>query len=268
MATVECPVCQAKNRVERFRVRSQARCGKCGGSLREPAWVQVARNAYRYRYQIGAAALVAAGIYIYQQRPQPARTISAEPAWTPQTMPPFEVKVDRPAIASSGRADLARLTQSPSPPLTCVPVAVTSGSSKIYSGQRGLAPLKLTTPSGDDNYLVKLVKVGTKSVVVSAYVRGGDTKTFKVPLGSYVIYYAQGKVWCGENDGFGRGNTRLVRLAGNFEFTREPDGYAGHEIELIQQMAGNLRSEEVSDAEFASLVPATPAGAEGSSETR
>ncbi|WNL48361.1 hypothetical protein RKE25_22780 (plasmid) [Dyella sp. BiH032] len=218
----------------------------------------MARNAYRYRYQIAAAAVAVAGVAVYQQWGESPRVTRPESDWAPPSPPNFAVKVAPPSQDRSHGADLARLQPS-ALVMTCVPVAVTSGSFKIYTHQRGVAPLKLTTPAGGDNYLVKLVKAGTKNVVMSAYVSAGDTQTFKVPLGSYEIYYAQGKVWCGEKESFGRGSTRLVRLAGNFEFTKQGNSFVGHEIELIEQIAGNLRSEEVSDDEFASLVPAGPA---------
>jgi len=143
------------------------------------------------------------------------------------------------------------------PVITCVPVAVKSGSSKVYSRKTRLAPLKITTPD-NGNYLIKLVKKDTKRVVMSAYIAGGDTREFKVPLGLYSIYYAEGKIWCGEKDAFGRGNTHLERLVSSFAFTRDAEGYNGVEIELIPQIKGNLDSEKVSDTEFSELVPDEP----------
>jgi hypothetical protein len=119
--------------------------------------------------------------------------------------------------------------------------------------------LQITTPD-DGNYLIKLVNAGTKTVAMSAYIAGGDTKEFKVPLGSYAIYYAQGRIWCGEKEAFGRSNTHLMRLVGTFDFTRDSEGYTGVEIELTKQVNGNLRSEEVSDAEFSELLPEASAG--------
>jgi hypothetical protein len=144
-----------------------------------------------------------------------------------------------------------------SPVITCVPVNVASGAWKIYSGRAGRAPLRITTPPGS-NYLIKLVQQGTKRVVLSAYITGGDTKNFTVPLGTYSIFYAQGQIWCGDKEAFGRQNTHLMRLMGDFAFTRDRDGYAGHDIELVPQLQGNLQSQEVSDAEFSELVPAEP----------
>lgn len=90
---------------------------------------------------------------------------------------------------------------------------------------------------------------------MSAYIAGGDTKEFKVPLGSYTIYYAQGRIWCGEKEAFGRSNTHLMRLVGTFDFTKDSEGYTGVGIELTKQINGNLQSEEVSDAEFSELLP-------------
>ncbi|WP_139351438.1 hypothetical protein [Rhodanobacter sp. B05] len=99
---------------------------------------------------------------------------------------------------------------------------------------------------------------------MTAYIAGGDTRTFRVPEGTYSIYFAQGQVWCGFRDAFGKGNTKLMELSGEFAFTSTVvpgvgTNYEGEEIDVTPKLEGNLRSHEVSDADFSDLVPAGPA---------
>jgi hypothetical protein len=122
------------------------------------------------------------------------------------------------------------------------------------------APLMVTTPQGED-YFLKLVARGTHKVVMTAYVAGGDTKNFLAPLGSYDVYYEQGKVWCGSIKEFGQ-NVRLMKLEGAFDFTDTGTSYSGITLKLGTP-DGNLLSTEVSDAEFSLLEPAEASSSAG-----
>lgn len=211
-----------------------------------------------------AAALVVLAVLIARRFTIQPRVTAPEPAWAQSPAPPQAPPPAPPParVAVAVAAKLPELAQNPeriAPVVPCVPVRVKSGASKIYSGHLGQAPLRIKTPSGD-NYLIKLVQKGTRRVVMSAYMAGGDTKEFKVPLGTYSIFYARGQVWCGAKREFGKG-ARLMRLVGDFAFTRDSDGFGGLQIELVPQILGNLKSEEVSDEEFAELQPATPEAA-------
>lgn len=259
MTILSCGRCLTKNRVPHFRVNARAVCGKCGSPLPEPRWVLLVRQLRRsWPIFAGGFALLA---YLAFQADSRPRVTQPERAWAEPAASPAATDASRlqPIVASQAPPESRAPSRPPpiSPVISCVPVAVRSGSSAIYSRKARLAPLKIKTPN-DGNYLVKLVDYGTKRVAMSVYIAGGDTKIFKVPLGTYSIYYAQGQVWCGEKEGFGRSNTHLMRLVGRFSFTRDTQGFNGVELELAKRLDGNLRSEEVTDREFSELVPDEP----------
>ena len=266
MPIVVCDNCHTKNRVPGFRVAARTTCGRCGVFLPEPKWLTVARDVRlllrTHSIFLAGAAVVIAGYFFLPMFQQPRQT-AVESGWAPapniqqQSLPPPQV----PKAAPLPPIEMPKIAQI-RPVLTCVPVSVRSGSKKLYSRAPARAPLNISTPAGD-NFLIKLVRTGTHIVVLSGYIAGGDTRTFKVPLGTYQIYYAQGQVWCGFKEAFGRRNTHLYQLSGDFVFassavSSNETRYEGHEIELVPQLRGNLDSHEVSDADFSALTPAGP----------
>jgi hypothetical protein len=74
-----------------------------------------------------------------------------------------------------------------------------------------------------------------------------------VPLGQFVLKYATGNSWCGENDLFGS-ETEFDKADANMRFSRQDsdDGYTmiGHTIELILQINGNLKTSRISREAF------------------
>jgi len=64
----------------------------------------------------------------------------------------------------------------------------------------------------------------------------------KVPLGQFILKYATGDAWCGENDLFGN-QTQFNKANADLRFARQEfhDGYTmiGHTVELILQINGN-----------------------------
>ena len=74
-----------------------------------------------------------------------------------------------------------------------------------------------------------------------------------VPLGQFVLKYATGNYWCGENDLFGT-ETQFNRTHTVFRFARQDtdDGYTmtGNTIELILQRNGNLKTSRISREAF------------------
>lgn len=259
MPILVCGNCGIKNRIARFRLNARPTCGRCGGYLPEPWWIPHVRQLKK-TWPVLTIGLLAVAYFAFRPAEAP-RLTTPEPAWSASASSPAPALTPRdlPVAAIQPSQIPALKVQFPpiKPVFTCVPVAVKSGSSWVYSHKARLAPLKITTLD-DGNYLIKLVKEGTKRVVVSAYIAGGDSKEFKVPLGIYSIYYAEGRIWCGQKEAFGSGNTRFERLVGGMAFTHIAGAYSGHKIELIPQVKGNLDSEEVSDTEFSELVPDGP----------
>jgi hypothetical protein len=75
----------------------------------------------------------------------------------------------------------------------------------------------------------------------------------KVPLGRFILKYATGDAWCGENDLFGN-QTQFNKANADLRFARQEfyDGYTliGHTVELILQINGNLKTSRISRQTF------------------
>lgn len=119
-------------------------------------------------------------------------------------------------------------------------------------------PLTIKTAS-KSNYYVKLQKVGTTSntPVMTMFIRGGETLSTKVPPGNYVVKYATGDDWHGEEYLFWD-TTRFYKTDEVFEFIVETEYvgsgvhyvYRGYTVELIEQISGNLETTEIPATEF------------------
>ena len=254
MPILICRQCRAKNRVARYRIDARATCGKCGSLLIEPKWLTITRDLLhifrKYWILLASAAILVLALEVHQSndavRPTPEANI--EPSRTFEPVP----------IQAPSHPNKTQATPSPLPPIKlvvqCVPVNVSSGAEKLYTRQPALAPLSIKTPPGG-NFVFRVVKAGTKKYVMSIYMAGGETRRFKVPLGNYSIYAAQGQTWCGHDVAFGSSSTRYTQLDATFAFSRDADGYNGHRIELIPQLSGNLDSTEVSATAFSELIP-------------
>lgn len=70
-----------------------------------------------------------------------------------------------------------------------------------------------------------------------------------MPLGTYKIKYANGKIWYGRDHLFGPG-TDVFLAEGEFEFKLDGSHVLGHEVELIKQINGNLDTIQISLDEF------------------
>jgi len=262
MPILICRQCQAKNRVAGYRLDARATCGKCRAFLIEPMWLTISRDLLlifrKYWILFTSAMVLVMALLVQQNKGTPSQDIparvNAAPSWTPA---PAQIPSPSPHQA----LQLAPIV----PVVMCVPVNVSSGAKKLYTHSPALAPLSITTPP-DDNFVFRIVKNGTKKYVMSIYMAGGDTREFKVPLGTYSIYVAQGQTWCGHDVAFGRSSTRYTRLDGTFAFTRDAQAYNGHRIELVPQIMGNLDSKEVSANEFSELVPEGMSGSDHASQ--
>lgn len=260
MPILICRQCQAKNRVAGYRLGARATCGKCRAFLIEPKWLTTTRDLLlifrKYWILFTSAMILVMALLVQQNKDTPSPDIPAHvdtaPSWTPAHAP-AQVPPPSPHQAF-------QLTPI-APVVMCVPVNVSSGAKKLYTRRPALAPLSITTPS-DGNFVFRIVKNGTKKYVMSIYMAGGDTREFKVPLGTYSIYAAQGHTWCGHDVAFGRSSTRYSRFDGTFAFTRDAQAYNGHRIELVPQIMGNLDSKEVSADDFSELVPEGMSGSE------
>lgn len=124
-----------------------------------------------------------------------------------------------------------------------------SGREYDYSDRKGVAPLQIVVPiTAGDNYYVKVVTLENQPVK-EVFIRAGDAVKIRVPLGTYKVKYAYGKIWYGEKHLFGPG-TRVTEVERNFVFRVENKQNTGYALDLINQDNGNLHSRNISIKDF------------------
>ena len=109
------------------------------------------------------------------------------------------------------------------------------------------APLQISV--GDSYYY--LVKVVTKNnkTVQSVFIHPGETVEIPVPLGSYEIKYASGKVWYGFDKAFGPEGT-YQKANETFDFYADDDGVNGYSLTLYAVCNGNMSSSNIGYNKF------------------
>jgi len=111
------------------------------------------------------------------------------------------------------------------------------------------APFAITTADGSAGYLLKLVDSNTGREVVALLVPAGGRYEFKVPLGTYRLRYATGPSWIDEQYLFGP-DTSFSEADTPMAFSETGDGYLGHEVRLVLQRNGNLRTRRITPNNF------------------
>ncbi len=109
-----------------------------------------------------------------------------------------------------------------------------NGAVQYYSSESAVAPFSLVTPEGEDYYYVLFRDVETNKAVASMFVYPGSTREMKMPLGSFVMYCAQGKEWYGPEKLFGLG-TKLMKSEMAMNFVQDSEGFVGH-TEWLQRL--------------------------------
>ena len=86
---------------------------------------------------------------------------------------------------------------------------------------------------------------------MAIYVVGGQDLEVLVPVGSYKMRYAYGKIWRGEQHLFGPGSlTRVEEALKNSDFLASVDGINGYTVKLILQIGGNLPTRHIARNDF------------------
>lgn len=111
-----------------------------------------------------------------------------------------------------------------------------------------VAPLTIDT-TGSGYYYVKLESYKTGKPELIFFVHGGESVETLVPLGTYVLKYANGDNWYGESNLFGE-DTVYSKAAEPFEFYDDGDYHKGWTVELYMQANGNLDVDTISEDEF------------------
>ncbi len=164
---------------------------------------------------------------------------------------PKTIKPAPPALAVAPTPVPAR---PPAPaPLFDKPVQPLPQNGAVFrlSSEDFIAPLRITTPSSDEHYFVKVVHYDSNTPIAAMFIRAGMTAEMKVPVGSFAIKYATGKIWYGRKYLFGpKPKTAFFRCDDKFDFYIHGDKVRGHRIELVKQRGGNLHTVDISEAEF------------------
>jgi hypothetical protein len=116
----------------------------------------------------------------------------------------------------------------------------------LFSGSdsSAFAPLRVNAAEGDPTY-VKVYSTGGE-LVKTVFIKSSDSITFYLPKGSYILKYATGSSWYGEEEMFGE-NGIYQKAETTLEMTTEGNGY---EITLQKVANGNLDSSSESKSGF------------------
>ena len=124
--------------------------------------------------------------------------------------------------------------------------------------RNAIAPFSVETAPGP-SYLVKLVNISDARDQIMVFVRGGETYSTKVPLGTYHLKAATGQVWYGKENYFGT-ETRFLRVRntdrGNddgvqaFKFHQSGNRLHGLTISFKKVVGGNTSEEPINREEF------------------
>ena len=106
-----------------------------------------------------------------------------------------------------------------------------SGSYWNYSGEEMLAPFLVAAPEGEVYYYVLLVDAFTGEDVAAFFVWPGETEEIGVPIGDYLVYFAYGSEWYGEDELFGF-DTYFEEIGGIFSFYDDGLYYMGNTLDL------------------------------------
>ena len=130
------------------------------------------------------------------------------------------------------------------------PVVQRPGVMWNKTGRSLLAHFGIQTSVGSD-YYIKLVDAKTNRDAVAIYVVGGKDLEVLIPVGSYKMRYAYGKIWRGEQHLFGPGGlTRVEEALKKFDFLASVSGINGYTVELIPQIGGNLPTQNITRDKF------------------
>jgi len=119
-----------------------------------------------------------------------------------------------------------------------------NGLVKHYTRGDPVAPLEIRTSGTEHHYFIKLAYFHNNAPVLTVFVRGGQSVSLKVPLGTMKLRYAVGSTWYGERFLFGP-ETAYAEADAQFDFMIENDRITGYTIELYPQPNGNLRERRI-----------------------
>src|SRR5262249_18590278 len=120
--------------------------------------------------------------------------------------------------------------------------------SQVQAIDGNTAPLELIT-RGAANYFIKVEREGTREVVATAFIRGGERIELAVPFGLYILKFATGESWYGTRFLFGP-STQFGQADPELLFRESGQYVEGHTIELFLQPNGNLNLRTLDAEQF------------------
>lgn len=123
-----------------------------------------------------------------------------------------------------------------------------TGTLAVQKGLSAVAPFQIKTRGGA-NYFVKLSPAGSRTPVLTAFIRGGETLDILSPVGAYSLRYAMGEHWFGITDLFGP-FTKFYEAPTALSFSANKQGYEGVTVELIAQPHGNFSTRAIAADNF------------------
>ena len=224
MKIIQCTHCGARNRVASYSLSQPAVCGRCRKKLPESSFLHSTRLANKYKYWIILVALIGGAVLMNEFKSSSTREASSRTNYQKYS-PPSRANVSYPAVP------------------------VSQGVHQLFTNAEQVAPFRIVTPSGAENYYVKLADAFSGKTVMTFFVYGGQSFETKVPLGTYRVKYATGSTWYGEDHLFGP-DTHYSEADKTFEFSVQGNQISGYTVELIRQRGGNLHTKSISANQF------------------
>lgn len=110
------------------------------------------------------------------------------------------------------------------------------------------AQLTINVERKNSVYL-KLLDPTTEKELLVVFVRSGDSLAVDLPSGDYVLLYAEGKKWYGDELYFGR-NTHFARAVDLFDIPQYPQGISKKSLIFYERIHGNLKSKQINLSQF------------------
>lgn len=111
-----------------------------------------------------------------------------------------------------------------------------------------LAPLEINTTFGE-YYFIKMVEVTSGREELELFIHGGQSIEINMPLGTYTMKYATGKIWYGHEHLFGP-ETAYSQASSTFNFIEDYRGYSGYTVTLYKVTNGNLQTKKINASDF------------------
>lgn len=117
------------------------------------------------------------------------------------------------------------------------------------SGKENIAPLTIKTSDDGADYFVKLVNKETGKASYVLYIRGGEPLSTDIALGTYILRYASGETWYGEEYLFGP-DTVYSEGEDDLVFSQSGNTVYGYTITLYKVAGGNFDTKKIDPEDF------------------